>query len=109
CPSGRELTRCRDALDLSGTPRQRGRTRKGKRMIGSGWSQFSFADPMWLWLLLLLPVLAVLKGRFGGTAGVTFSSTASLVALGQRRRSRAGAVLALLAHLALAALILALA
>jgi len=78
-------------------------------MIGDGWSQFSFADPMWLWLLLLLPILAVLKGRFGGTAGVTFSSTASLVALGQRRRSRAGAVLAVLAHLALAAMIVALA
>ena len=50
-----------------------------------------------------------LKGRFGGTAGVTFSSTSALSALGRRRRSRAGALLALLAHLALASLIVALA
>ncbi len=51
----------------------------------------------------------MLKGRFGGTPGVTFSSTSALSALGRRRRSRAGALLALLAHLALASLIVALA
>ena len=68
-----------------------------------------FAHPWVLLLLLLLPVLAILKGRFGGTPGVTFSSTAALAALGRRRRSRAGAWLSLLAHLAVAALIVALA
>ena len=70
---------------------------------------FSFAYPWVLLFLLLLPILAVLKGRFGGTAGVTFSSTSALAALGRRRRSRAGALLALLAHLALASLVVALA
>ena len=70
---------------------------------------FSFAHPWVLLFLLLLPILAVLKGRFGGTAGVTFSSTSALSALGRRRRSRAGALLALLTHLALASLIVALA
>lgn len=70
---------------------------------------FGWGDPWYLLLLLLLPVLAVLKGRFGGTPGVTFSSTIPLAALGQRRRSRAGALLGLLAHLALASLIIALA
>jgi Ca-activated chloride channel homolog len=70
---------------------------------------FSFAHPWVLFFLLLLPILAVLKGRFGGTAGVTFSSTSVLAALGRRRRSRAGALLALLTHLALASLIVALA
>jgi len=77
--------------------------------MNDGFFAFSFAQPWWLALLLLLPILAVLKGRFGGTAGVTFSSTASLVAMGRRRRSRAGALLALLAHLALASLIVGLA
>jgi len=72
-------------------------------------TSFSFAHPWLLLLLLLLPILAVLKGRFGGTPGVTFSSTAALQALGRRRRSRAGALLALLAHLAAASLIVALA
>ncbi len=69
----------------------------------------SFTDPWLLLLLLLLPVLAFLRGRFGGTAGVSFSTTSSLVKLGQRRRSRAGAFLAGLSYLALASLIIALA
>ena len=78
-------------------------------MNDGGLSQFGFAHPWLLCLLLLLPILAVLKGRFGGTPGVTFSSTSTLAALGKRRRSRAGALLALLAHLALACFIIALA
>jgi Ca-activated chloride channel family protein len=69
----------------------------------------SFATPWALLLLLLLPVIALLKGRFGGMPGITFSSTSVLAAIGQRRRSRAGALLAMLAYLALAALIIALA
>ncbi len=70
---------------------------------------FGFAHPWLLLLLLLLPVLALLKGRFGGTPGVTFSSTAGIRALGRKGRSRAGAFLTLLAHGALACLIIALA
>ncbi len=72
-------------------------------------SGFSFANPWVLLLLLVLPVLAILKGRFGGTAGITFSTTAALAKFGQRRRSRAGALLGLLAHLAIAALVIGLA
>ena len=71
--------------------------------------EFQFANPWLLLLLLLLPILAILKGRFGGTPGVTFSSTSALAALGRKRRSKAGAWLSLLAHLAVAALIVALA
>lgn len=70
---------------------------------------FSFAYPWVLLLLLLIPVLAILKGRIGGKAGVTFSSTATIVALGQKTRSRAGAFLALLSYLALAGFIVGLA
>lgn len=78
-------------------------------MSDHGLFQFGFAHPWVLLLLLLLPVLALLKGRFGGTPGVTFSSTSVLASLGHRRKSRAGALLGLLAHLALAAFIIALA
>lgn len=78
-------------------------------MSDSGLFQFSFAHPWVLLLLVLLPVLALLKGRFGGTPGVTFSSTSVLATLGKRRKSRAGALLGLLAHLALAAFIIGLA
>ena len=62
-----------------------------------------------LLLLLIVPLVAFLRGRFGGTAGVTFSSTESLLRLGMRRRSRAGAFLASLSYLALASFIVALA
>lgn len=72
-------------------------------------SGFAFAHPWVLLLLLLLPLLAWLKGKFGGTAGVTFSNTAMLAKIGNRRRSRAGAFLAGLTYLALALFIVALA
>ncbi|MFA7234582.1 MAG: VWA domain-containing protein [Terrimicrobiaceae bacterium] len=67
------------------------------------------AHPWALLLLVLVPVIAFLRGRFGGTAGVAFSSTESLLRLGMRRRSRAGAFLAALSYLALASFIVALA
>lgn len=78
-------------------------------MIQVGPEQFGFAHPWVLWLLLLLPVLAILKGRLGGSPAVTFSATAPLEELGRRRRSRAGAFLATLSHLAMACFIVALA
>lgn len=78
-------------------------------MTDSGLMGFSFANPWWLLLFLLLPIVAILKGRFGGTPGVTFSSTSALSKLGRRTRSRAGALLGLIAHLAMASLIIALA
>jgi Ca-activated chloride channel family protein len=72
-------------------------------------SGFAFAHPWVLLLLLLLPLLAWLKGKFGGTAGVTFSDTAMLAKIGNRRRSRAGAFLVALTYLALVLFIVALA
>ena len=67
----------------------------------------SFVFPWVLLLLALIPPLAFLRGRVGGTAAVTFSSTAPLAKLGRRRRSRAGAFLAGLTYLGLAAMIIA--
>lgn len=75
----------------------------------SALSGFAFAHPWVLLLLLAIPLLAWLKGKFGGTAGVTFSNTAMLAKIGNRRRSRAGAFLAALTYLALALFIVALA
>ncbi len=72
-------------------------------------SGLGFAQPKFLWLLLLIPVVAWLKGRFGGTPGVLFSTTATVARIGGRRRSRAGDFLTGLLYLALAFLILALA
>lgn len=69
----------------------------------------TFLHPWLLLGLLGIPLLAFLRGRFGGTPGVTFSSLQSLFKLGQRRKSRAGAFLAALSYLGLASLIIALA
>jgi len=72
-------------------------------------TEFSFAHPWLLLLLLAIPVLAWLKGKFGGTAAVTFSNTSMLAEIGSRQRNRAGAFLAGLSYLALALFIIALA
>jgi Ca-activated chloride channel family protein len=69
----------------------------------------TFALPWALWLLLLIPLLAWLKGRFGGTPGIVFSSTQTLRSIGVRRRSRAGDLLTALALAAFAAFVVALA
>ena len=70
---------------------------------------FSFAHPWVLWFLLLLPLLALLRGRWGGTPGILFSSTSLVLAVGKKRRSKAGAMLASLVLAAMALLIIALA
>ncbi|MDA7881557.1 VWA domain-containing protein [Akkermansiaceae bacterium] len=70
---------------------------------------FQFAQPHFLWLLLLLPLAAWLKGKFGRQPAVRFSSTSIARKIGSRSKSRAGALLASLALLALALLIAALA
>lgn len=69
----------------------------------------TFAQPGWLLLLLLVPLLAYLKGRKGGVPALIFSSTAPLRALGNEARSRAGQLQAGLFFCALALLITALA
>jgi Ca-activated chloride channel family protein len=67
----------------------------------------TFAHPWVLSLLLLVPLLAFLKGKFGGTPGIVFSSTATLEAIGVRRRSRAGDLLTALSLAAFAAWVVA--
>jgi Ca-activated chloride channel family protein len=69
----------------------------------------TFALPWALWLLVLIPLLAWLKGKFGGTPGIVFSSTQTLRSIGVRRRSRAGDLLTALALAAFAAFVIALA
>ena len=75
---------------------------------GSGWG-FSFGHPWFLLLLLLVPLIAWLRGQRGAAAALVFSSTATLLALGKRSASRAGAIMRGLLYLALAILIFALA
>jgi Ca-activated chloride channel family protein len=69
----------------------------------------TFAHPFFLLLLLLLPLLAWLKGRRGQPPAFLYSSVRLVEGLTQARRSRAGAILAALRWLVLAAFIVALA
>ncbi len=74
----------------------------------SPWA-LSFAHPWLLLLLLLVPLLAWLRGQRGSAAALVFSSTTTLRNLGKRSTSRAGRILRTLLYLALTILILALA
>jgi Ca-activated chloride channel homolog len=69
----------------------------------------TFAHPYLLLLLLLLPLLAWLKGRRGASPAFLYSSLKLVAGLTQARRSRAGSFLAALRWLTLALFIVALA
>ncbi len=65
--------------------------------------------PEALWLLALLPLAAMLRGRRGPAAALRFPSLAVAGALGRARRSRAGLLLAAARLLVLACVVVALA
>ncbi len=69
----------------------------------------TFAHPYLLLLLLLLPLLAWLKGKRGASPAFVYSSVKLVAGLSGVQRSRAGAFLATLRWLVLVILILALA
>jgi Ca-activated chloride channel homolog len=69
----------------------------------------TFAHPFLFLLLLLLPLLAWLKGRRGTTPAFLYSSVKLVAGLGQARRSHTGSFLAALRWLVIALFIAALA
>lgn len=69
----------------------------------------TFARPWLLLLLLAVPLLAYLRGYRGPTAALTFSSTATLRAIGKQSAARVGKILRTLLLLSLSILIVALA
>lgn len=70
---------------------------------------FRFESPGWLWLLLLLPVLAVLRARAGKLSAVQFSSAQLLSGLGSPTRRAMGGLTVGLTLLSLACGIVAMA
>ena len=60
-----------------------------------------FLQPGWLWLLLLLPLIALWRGRRGTVAAVEFSSAETARQVARETRSRVGRWLPLLPLLAL--------
>jgi len=69
----------------------------------------TFVNPWFLVLLLLIPLLAYLKGYTGGVPAVVFSSISPLKTLGKSAESKAGDFMTGLNYLGLALLIIALA
>ena len=72
-------------------------------------SALTFAHPWLLLLLLALPVIALLRGKSGPAAALTFSSTSTLRAIGKQSAARAGKILRTLLFAALAIFVIALA
>lgn len=70
---------------------------------------YQFANPGWLWLLLALPLVAVLRGRAGRAVALRLPSVSDARNVGARPRSTAGGFLLALMLLGLALLIVALA
>jgi Ca-activated chloride channel homolog len=70
---------------------------------------YTFAHPWAFALLLLLPLMAILRGRWGKAPAVQYSGLSLLGDLGKARRVRAGGWLSALRYLALACFIVALA
>lgn len=70
---------------------------------------FVFLHPQFLLILLLLPVLAIWKGRWGRPVALRMPSTDDAIRVGARPRSKIGGFLAFIGLLAFALLITALA
>jgi Ca-activated chloride channel family protein len=70
---------------------------------------FRFANPAYLWLLAVLPLLLIWRGRRGPAPAIEYPSLALLREVARRTRSRFGYLLAGLPLLALALLIVAVA
>src|SRR5213595_1477709 len=91
---------------------KRANSRKEEPLSPRDWlggQALTFARPWLLLLLLLIPLLAWLRGRLGPRAAVVFSATAPFRAIGKSSAGRAGQILRALVWLALAAFIVAIA
>ena len=71
-------------------------------------TSFQFANPAWLWLLLLLPIVAILRGRSGRAVALRLPSVSDARGVGGRPKSRVGGLLLSLLFLGLALTIVAL-
>jgi Ca-activated chloride channel family protein len=69
----------------------------------------TFAQPWFLLLLAVIPLLAYLRGKSGPAAALTFSSTTALRSLGKTSAARAGKFLRALMLVSLACFVVALA
>ncbi len=70
---------------------------------------FHFANPEYLWLLCVLPLLLIWRGRRGPVPAIEYPSLMLIREVARRTRSRLGSILAGLPLLALVLLIIALA
>jgi Ca-activated chloride channel homolog len=100
------LTRAQMTRDA----RERADVHRGYRHGGGRTtSMITFAYPQLLWLLLVLPVIALARSRRGRRAAIGYASTDTLRAIGHTPRARAGRLLPYLRLPAAALMIVALA
>ncbi|NNM28898.1 MAG: hypothetical protein HKO57_05210, partial [Akkermansiaceae bacterium] len=64
--------------------------------MNNPFQHLAFAEPRWLWLLLLIPPVLVLANRRGAASSIGFSTLAILSSVGKRPTERPGAIAFLL-------------
>jgi len=72
-------------------------------------STFEFAQPEWLFLLLLLPLLGFLRGRVGPVIAIRYSSVQLVKQISRKTKSQRGRHLLMFRYLAMALLLLGMA
>lgn len=72
-------------------------------------STFEFAQPEWLFLLLLLPLLGFLRGRVGPVISIRYSSVQLVKQISRKTKSQRGRHLLMFRYLAMALLLLGMA
>lgn len=72
-------------------------------------STFEFAQPEWLFLLLLLPLLGFLRGRVGPVIAIRYSSVQLVKQISRKTKSHHGRHLLMFRYLAMALLLLGMA
>jgi len=71
--------------------------------------EFQFLNPAWLWLLLTIPLMAILRGRAGRAVSLRLPSVSDARDVGEIPRSQVGGVLMILIYAGMALIIVALA
>lgn len=71
--------------------------------------EFQFLNPAWLWLLLTIPLMAILRGRAGRAVSLRLPSVSDARGVGEIPRSQVGGLLMILIYAGMALIIVALA
>src|SRR5260221_13620911 len=96
-----ERPQARDRIDQTSAAGATARSRRRKRPrppvpLAPGRRMIRFLQPEWLWLLALLPMVILLRGRRGPVAAIEVSDVGLAREVARSSRSRAGGWLCVL-------------